>query len=212
MRAELQIEERVADVLAGVRVTDPSAVARRDRAAAARKAYRGWLAQRLDGSVAVADDDIDTDTEPIMAEFLAHLVALVEQPMLHAFFLWHGGNPSAADNAWRLSGAAMLYGTAIVRHGASQGRVPTPATIPAVGMATSAEDAFDRDISLVTTCMDLGRRAAEAQADDATARLCVRIANDCQLISDMKMDQTFPAQFGRSQVFESFAATRERHL
>ncbi|MCU9838458.1 hypothetical protein OEZ49_11830 [Ruegeria sp. WL0004] len=68
------------------------------------------------------------------------------------------------------------------------------------------------DISLVTTCMDLGRRAAEAQADDATARLCVRIANDCQLISDMKMDQTFPAQFGRSQVFESFAATRERHL
>ena len=54
--------------------------------------------------------------------------------------------------------------------------------------------------------------AATAHADEAMARLCVRIADDCELIANMEMDEEFPAVFGRSPVFESFATTRERHL
>jgi hypothetical protein len=61
-------------------------------------------------------------------------------------------------------------------------------------------------------CADLGRSAAEAGEDGVTRRLCLRIADDCDLIADMEMDQEFPAVFGRSPVFESFVATRDRHL
>ena len=147
-----------------------------------------------------------------MARFLAHLITLVEQPMLHAFLLWHQGNQTGADNAWRLSGAAMLYGTALVRRGALSGKVPVPGPIPMAVMAKSPSVAFDADMVLVRQCAALGRDAAGAEQDEAMSRLCHRIADDCDLIAAMEIDQEFPAVFGRSPVFESFAATRDKHL
>jgi len=209
LQSELRIERHFADILDAIRIADPDGAARANRAAAPRQAYREWLQERMD---ATTPEIVSHETTPSMGEFLAQLIALVEQAMLHAFLLWHQGRGIGADNAWRLSGAAMLYGTAVVRCGALLDAIPTPASIPSVQMAESASEAFDADMMLVRRCADLGRDAAEADGDDATRRTCLRIVDDCDLVADMKMDQDFPAVFGRSPVFESFAATRERHL
>ena len=209
LRSEFRMEEHFADVLDATQVTDSEAIALVDRAAAPRQAYREWLAEQIDTTVSASAPH---ETKQSMAEFVAHLIALVEQAMLHAFFLWHLGHRNWADNAWRLSGAAMLYGAALVRRGARVNAVPNPACINPVEMAASPSEAFDADIFLVKRCADLGRIAAEEENDEATGGLCLRIACDCDLIANMDMDQDFPAVFGRSPVFESFEATRERHV
>jgi bacterioferritin (cytochrome b1) len=209
LRSELQMEERFADVLDATQVVDSEAMARVSRAAAPRRAYRDWLGKQIGRTTPAS---VPCETKPSMAELLAHLIALIEQAMLHAFLLWHLGHRNGADNAWRLSGAAMLYGTAIVRRGALMNALPTPASSSPVEMAASPSDAFDADMVLVKRCADLARTAAEEEDDEATSRLCLRVADDCDLIANMEMDQDFPAVFGRSPVFESFAATRDRHL
>lgn len=211
VRSELQMEEYFADVLEKIEVADPDAQARVERASAPRQEYREWLTSRSDDR---NDANANDETGKFLAEFLAHLIALVEQPMLHAFSLWHAGDRASADNAWRLSGAAMLYGTALIRRGAAKDRVPVPAHIPGVRMAANASEGLADDLVLVKQCADLGRAAAEVEArqDAAMGRLCIRIADDCELISDMKPDREFLAIFGRSPAFESFGTTRDRHL
>lgn len=209
LRAELCMEEYFADVLQATEVIDSAAQDRVDRASAPRRAYREWLTEQLGP---YGPGQTATASESPLAAFLAHLIALIEQPMLHAFVLWQQGNRTAADNAWRLSGAAMLYGTSLVRRGVLINAIPTPATIPSVRMAANLSEAFETDILLVRRCAELGRHAAEAEENNATQRLCNRIVDDCNLIAAMDKDDEFPAAFGRSPVFESFAETRERHL
>lgn len=209
LAAELSMEDRIADVLATLQVVEPAARARVERAAAPRQAYRDWLAEQAAASEPPGQAP---ETGPAMAAFTAELIALVEQAMLHAFLLWYQGDRAGADNAWRLSGAAMLYGTALVRLAAPSHALSTPSLIPAVRMAERPEDAFHDDIALTNRCAELGRAAAEAERNGTMRSLCLRIADDCDLIATMTKGQEFPAVFGRSPVFESFAATRERHL
>jgi bacterioferritin (cytochrome b1) len=211
VRSELRIEQQFADILVKTKVADPEAKARVQRASAPRREYREWLTSQADSS---SDALANGETGKPMAEFLAHLIVLVEQPMLHAFLLWHLGDRTGADNAWRLSGAAMLYGAALVKRGAAKNRVPIPATIPGVRMAANQSEAHAADTELVKLCASVARHAAETEAADdaAMGRLCVRIADDCDLIADMKLGEDFPAVFGRSPAFESFATTRDRHL
>ena len=209
LRAELRMEEGFAGVLEATQLTDPDAMARVSRAAAPRQAYRDWLIEQVADTT---PSNPPPETNPALAEFFALLIALVEQAMIHASFLWHLGDHSRADNAWRLSGAAMLYGTALVRLGALADLVPTPSAVPAVRMAASPSAAFQADILLTRQCAELARSAAADAADQETHELCLRIAGECDLIAGMKTGQAFPATFGRSPVFESFAATRERYL
>ena len=158
---------------------------------------------------------MDTDgdkTPPALADLTAALIALVEQSMLHAFKLWHTGQVAEADNAWRLSGAAMLYGTALVKRAALAGNMPAPSTSPGMKMQNNLDSAFQADMALVQRCAEIGRTSANALGGNAIGRVCVRIADDCDLILGMEPSGEFPATFGRSPVFESFSATREKHL
>lgn len=209
LQSEFRMEQHFEDVLDVTHVSDPEAVARINRAAAPRKAYREWLAKEFEATNSM---QASRETKPCMADLVAHLIELVEQAMLHAFLHWHRGKRNWADNAWRLSGAAMLYETALVRRAAVAKAIPEPSAIAPVEMAASPSEAFAADILLVTKCAELAQLAGEREDDEATRRLCLRIADDCSLIANMEVNQDFPAVFGRSPVFESFAATREKHV
>jgi bacterioferritin (cytochrome b1) len=209
LHAELRMEKQLASVIGSMRLTDERALARLSRAAAPRQRYREWLEAQIVGPEVRFYGD-ETGSE--MREFIAHLLALVEQAMLHAFLFRHLGRVAEADNAWRLSGAAMLFGAALVRRGAASGIVPTPGKIPAVCIGACLDDAFKADMALVRRCADLGRAAAEAESREPMQRDCRRIITDCDLIAGMQTTDDFPGVFGRSQAFESFAATCERHL
>ena len=209
LHAEHHMEMCITEVLGRIDVVGSEALAKVDRAAAPRPDYQFWLNGQIAG--------LDTEgklhrTNVSMAEFTAAMMALIEQSMLHAFYYWHANRLTEADNFWRISGAAMLYGTALVRRGALMDALPTPGTIVSVEMQEDLQDAFHSDRHLVQQCARLARAAANDEKDEATRRICLRIADDCSLIENMKIDGDFPAIFGRSKVFESFAATRERHL
>jgi bacterioferritin (cytochrome b1) len=208
--SEMQMEQHLSRVIETLDITGEAARAYVDKAAAPRGTYRDWLNAEI-AKLGPRDRGEDT-TPPSLASFIAELIALVEQPMLHAFKLWHSGQNAEADNAWRLSGAAMLYGTAIIKRAALSGDMPAPAVSPAVQMQEDRTTAFEADMALVQSCADIGRKAADASGDTAMRRVCSKIAEDCDIILDMEPDGEFPATFGRSPVFESFSATREKHL
>ena len=209
LRAELRMERHLASVLDDIDVSDQGAKLLFGRAAAPRDEYRNWLEVEIKRHEPVAYED---RTSKALAVLFAELIALVEQSMMRAFMLWHSGHKIEADNAWRLSGASMLYGTAIVKRAAHDGWMPIPSASPEVLMAYVAKDSFEADMTLVRRCAEMGQAAADSDSDDAMSRTCLRISEDCGLILTMEADGEFPAVFGRSPVFESFGATLDRHL
>ena len=209
LRAEEGVEAQLNDTLHSISVHSPDAVARVGRASAPRADYTKWLKSQI---AIHKSENGPSPTRKEMSEFVAAIIALVEQPMLHAFLFWHDNCRIEADNFWRISGAAMLYGTALVKRGALNGSIPKPACIPGVQMERDLDNAFQSDVVLVQNCARLGRAAANCESDKAVKRICLRIADDCDLISTMSVDGQFPASLGYSKVFDSFAATLERHV
>jgi bacterioferritin (cytochrome b1) len=209
LRAEHRLEVGFAEFLGGVSVSTPEARSRVNRATAPRQAYQTWLENELAKTSGIGVID---DTGEAVAEMMAHLIALIEQAMVHAFVLWHQDDRLGADLAWQISGAAMLYATAIVRCGALENRVPVPAPIPAVKPDMTGKAAFDRDIELLNSCAVAAKAASVEQSGNAMSPLCSEIADDCERILTIVRGQDFPAELGKSQAFASFAATRDRTL
>ncbi|MEQ8291521.1 MAG: hypothetical protein RIA08_04880 [Roseovarius sp.] len=208
LRAEREMEEAMAAVLGAARAEDDAARACIARAAAPRADYRGWLEARLAEAGAPGPD---VETVPEVAGVLALLTALVEQALLHAFLARAQADRAGADNAWRLSGAAMLYATAIVRAGLADGQGVVPGEVPGVGMAATPEAAFEADMALTRRCAEAARRAAERQEREM-GRLCGRIAEACDRIAGMGRNGAFPDGFGRAPMFDDFEATCARFL
>ena len=143
------MEVGFAEFLDGVSVSTSEARSRVNRATAPRRAYQTWLENELAKTSGIGVTD---DTGEAVAEMMAYLIALIEQAMAHAFVLWHKDDRPGADLAWKISGAAMLYATEIVRCGALENRVPVPAPIPAVEPDMTGKAAFVRDIELLNRC------------------------------------------------------------
>ena len=209
LSAEHQLEVSFSEFLGGVSVSTPEARSRVKRATAPRRAYQTWLKNELAKTSGVGVID---DTDEAVAEMMAHLIALIEQAMVHAFVLWHQDDRPGADLAWKISGAAMLYATEIVRCGALENGVPVPASIPAVEPDMTGKAAFDRDIELLNRCIIAAKAASVEQSGKAMSPLCSKIAEDCERILTSVRGQDFPAELGKSQAFSSFAATRDRTL
>ncbi|MDU8946369.1 hypothetical protein [Ovoidimarina sediminis] len=209
LSSELRMEQHMASVIDELDFVGGETRPFIDRAAGARGEYRNWLEIEIRRHEPVTCDD---KTSKAVAALLAELIALVEQSMMCAFMLWHSGRKIEADNAWRLSGASMLYGTALIKRAAYDGWMPAPSVSPEVLMPYTPEEAFGLDMILVRRCAEMGQEAAKKSGDDAISRICLRISEDCDLMLDMQADGEFPAVFGRSPVFESFAATLEKHL
>ncbi|MDX1576571.1 MAG: hypothetical protein R3285_10280, partial [Kiloniellales bacterium] len=155
--AEQAMERRLAAVLADVRVTSPAARAHVATAQAPRRAYAEWLAERL--SERNADDGDRARPDPAAADLVAHLIAMIEQSLAHAFVHRHAGDTAGADAAWAASGSAMMQLTALVRLFAARQDVPAPGAFPALRIARRPELAVEADASLSAL---VARRAAEA--------------------------------------------------
>lgn len=209
LRAEREMEEAMATVLGAARAEDDAARACIARAAAPRSDYRAWLEARLAEAGAPGPD---VETAPELERVLALLTALVEQALLHAFLARVEADRAGADNAWRLSGAAMLYATAIVRAGLADGQGVVPGEVPGVGMAETPEAAFEADMALTRRCAAAARRAAGVQAGPEMGRVCGRIAEACDRIAGMARNGAFPEGFGQAPMFDDFEATCARFL
>ena len=207
LESEHAMEMHLADVLAGLDICDPQAKARVDRAAAPRAAYKSWLETRVKS---YSSAEQISESRQAVTDLFSHLLVLIEQSLVHAFVRWHQGDPKGADSAWQISGAAMLYATALVRRTAQNCRMPKRIMIPALAFSATAPDAFQLDLELVQQCGGAARLVAEEGEDEALSQLCLQIAEDCERIVVMKRGQEFPAKLGKSAAFSNFAKSRER--
>lgn len=207
LESEHAMEAHLADVFAGLRICDPQAKALIDRAAAPRAAYKSWLETRMNS---YSSAEQISESSQAVTDLFSHLLVLIEQSLVHAFVRWHRGDPKGADNAWQISGAAMLYATALVRRTAQTCGMPKRILIPALAFSATAPDAFQLDLELVRQCGDAARLVAEQGEDEALSKLCLKIVEDCERIAGMKRGQKFPAKLGKSAAFSNFAQSRER--
>ena len=98
LRSEKALEQRLFAAIEDAVCTDDHPRALISAARAPREAYAAWLTDQLDGSG--VDETLEDDLFPESFGVFAHLIATIEQAMVHAFVHWHEGEAKIADAAW----------------------------------------------------------------------------------------------------------------
>jgi bacterioferritin (cytochrome b1) len=206
--AEQAMEQRLSAAIDGAQVTSQRAQALVATAQEPREAYARWLAERLfeSDTNGAAESRTDADT----ADLVAHLIAMIEQAMAHAFVHWHAGDVANADAAWAASGGAMMQLTEMVRLFAAQRSVPAPGAFPAMHIALRPEEAVEADRRLAALCAEEAARVAGHSAEDTIADLCRRIADYSLEQSRWRPGSEHPASRTNPPAFASFEATLKR--
>ena len=208
--SEQIMERQLSATIEKAACTDDRAQALISAAAEPREAYAAWLTDRLNRADHDASGATFAGTET--AGVIAHLIALIEQTMVHAFVHWHGGDPDGADAAWASSGAAMMDMTEMVHLFAAHRTVPVPGEFPALQIVGEAAEAFDCDRQLAARCAIEAARASDECDEIAIANLCRKIADRCLELSRWNPGQAHPAANGIPAAVGSFEATQKRFV
>ena len=160
-------------------------------ARAPREAYAAWLTDQLDGTG--VDEALEDDLFPESFGVFAHLIATIEQAMVHAFVHWYEGEVDIANAAWATSGAAMMQATEFVHLFAAHRTLPVPRDMPALQIASESAAGLEFDRHLAGRCAHEAAEAADACNDIAIADLCRKIARYSLQLSGWKKGQAHPA-------------------
>lgn len=202
--AERTVEQRMSaalsfDVGAGHPAAGWIAAAR-----APRRPYAVWLDERE--RALVEEQPVDRTGANTLGGMFAHLIALIEQAMAHAFVHWHRGTKHDADTAWAASGAAMMKATALVRVTAAHRAIPVPAKDVAITIQSDPASAHEADRCLASSCAGSAHEAAEDTEGDI-AVLCRDVAAYAQRLAAQKCYDANPVVTGGSKAFHSFEKT-----
>ncbi len=210
LASEQALEQRLFAAIERAVCTDDRPRALVSAARAPREGYAAWLADQLDGSGGeVAPADV---LFPETARVFAHLIATLEQAMMHAFVHWHRGDANIADAAWSTSGAAMMHVTEFVHLFAARQTVPLPGEMPALEIASEPAAALDFGRQLAERCAREATAASDACDEIAIAGLCRRIADYYLRLSGWTPGRMHPAANDNPAVFSSFEASLRRHV
>lgn len=208
LRAELAYEQRLLAAIEETNCSNDRARALLSSARAPRQAYATWLISQLDG--AGVDEPVKEELFPESIGVFAHLIALIEQTLVHAFVHRHQGEVESADATWATCGAAMMQATEFVHLFSPHGTLPRPAEIPALQLAGQSAAAFEFDRRLVGSCAREAAAAAEACSDSGIAGLCEKIARYCSRLSAWKTGEAHPALGDTPSAFSSFEGSLRR--
>ena len=185
--AELQLDCRLGDVLTSVeRELRPRAghvpLELVSIPLESRTDYQDWLRQRLEHpGDGVKPRELAEPARSGLDALFANLMVTINQTLVHAFVHWHGGEPDLADNAWEMSGAAMMHATGIVNSLALRHVAPDPrravmqGTVALPCVAAAPPDALASDHLLAERCRAAAQQAAIAQEDAELAATCGRV-------------------------------------
>ena len=208
--SENALEQRLFAVIAEAVCTDDHPRALVSAARAPREAYAEWLADQLDGPG--VDETLQDDLFPESVGVFAHLIATIEQAMVHAFVHWHEGEAGVADAAWATSGAAMMQAGEFVHLFAAHRTLPVPREMPMLRIASESAAALDFDRQLAGSSAREAAEAADACNDIAIADLCRKIARYSLRLSGWKPGDTHPAANENPAAFSSFERTLRKFV
>jgi bacterioferritin (cytochrome b1) len=208
--SESALEQRLFAAIEDAVCTDDQPRALISAARAPREAYAAWLTDQLDGSG--VDETLEDDLFPESFGVFAHLIATIEQALVHAFVHRHEGEAKIADAAWATSGAAMMQATEFVHLFAAHQTLPLPREIPALRIASESAAGLDFDRQLAGSCAREAAEAADACNDIAIADLCRKIARYSLQVSGWKPGDTHPAANENPAAFSSFERTLRKFV
>ncbi|GAF91617.1 unnamed protein product, partial [marine sediment metagenome] len=210
LRSEKALEQRLFATIEEAVCTDDRARALMSAARTPRKAYAAWLTVQLDGPG--VDETSGDDLFPESIGVFTHLIATIEQAMVHAFVHWHDGEVEIADAAWATSGAAMMQATEFVHLFAAHRTLPLPREIPALWIASESAAGLEFDRQLAGSCAREAAEAADACKDIAIADLCRKIARYSLQVSAWKTGEAHPAADDNPVGFNSFERTLRKFV
>ena len=208
--SENALEQRLLAAIEEAVCTDDHPRALVSAARAPRKSYAAWLTAQLDGSG--VDETLQDDLFPESFGVFAHLIATIEQAMVHAFVHWYEGEVQIADAAWATSGAAMMQATEFVHLFAAHRTLPLPREMPALQIASESAAGLEFDRQLAGSCAREAAEAADACNDIAVADLCRKIARYSLRLSGWKIGEAHPAADDNPAVFGSFEGTLRKFV
>jgi hypothetical protein len=208
--SEFALEQRLSAVIEKAVCTNDQPRALTLAARAPRGAYADWLTDRLDGPR--DHETLQDDLFPESFGVFAHLIATIEQAMVHAFVHWYEGELRIADAAWATSGAAMMQATEFVHLFAAHGTLPLPNELPGLRIAGESAAGLEFDRQLADSCAREAAEAADACNDIAIADLCSRIARYSSRLSAWKTGHAHPAADDNPAAFSSFEGTLRKFV
>lgn len=206
LQSEVRMEKHLNTIIESLLVTTPEAQARVARAKAPRGAYQNWLKSKILTFPKTTAPSQDETPKPAL---LPILLQLMEQTLIHAFLRWHQDDPDAADTAWQMSGAAMLYLTALAPYCGTDEINPKGISLPPMNYG-KVDDSFQADIKLVNRCAEAALNTASGGSCDALRLLCQKIFDDCKCIAATQRGHKIKASLGSSKAFAKFGPIRER--
>jgi bacterioferritin (cytochrome b1) len=208
--SEQAMEQRLFAAIEKAACTDDRARALISTAKAPREGYAVWLTDQLKGPG--GDRSPEDLSLPETGRVFAHLIATIEQAMVHAFVHWHRSSADIADATWATSGAAMMAATEFVHLFAARQTVPLPGAMPALRIASEPAAALDFDRQLAGRCAREAAEASDTCNEIAIAELCRRIADYSAQLSSWMPGQKHPASNNNPAAFSSFEATLRRYV
>ncbi len=206
LQTELAFEQGFQAFLQTLEFQSGGAQEKLAQAKAPREAYRSWLAETLGHTPPDPDAQFPVPEKP---RLFPVLLQLMEQSLLHAFANWHEDMVEEASTSWQISGAAMLYLRALSDFCGSDNHEAGGIKIPGTAVVDTIVR-FDAEIRLVQESAEAARELAETSEDRKLAKLCLKVAEDCDRVVGTRNGAPIEANLGRSSVFGDFSDTRAR--
>ena len=213
LQAELKFEMEFEVFLRDLKIKGKAENQRLARAKAPREAYRYWLSETLEDipTDPCCHPDVRDDDPRDAHQLLSALLQLMEQALVHAFANWHEDRIAEASTSWQISGAAMLYLTALSDHCGTDNREAAGIEVPG-STAAPTTGRYDADMRLVANVATAAHSLAATCDDRSLKNLCRKVAEDCERLIQTKNGDPINARLGQSRVFGDFRETRERFI
>lgn len=170
-----------------------------------RERYRHWLAYYENHP---RQEEDESGTRKTVRALVSECLALMEQALLDAFVFWARDSKEAANNSWRISGAAMLYITALSKFCGSVRDGDTISISPSQPRIDTDQDKTEQ--LLISRCLKMAHSAAYCCPDQIVAKLFIEIARDCEKLARLRTDDAIQLGLGYSDIFCDFQNARNR--
>lgn len=199
---ELRLDQRLERVLldAQRKLTGGRAwAALIDAPLAVRSDYQNWLKAEIEcEDHRDKTDDRSTGTPACISELFAHLMILISQSLAHSFVHWHNNRADLANDAWFISGAAMMHAAALTNACArahialAPGEAIGQGPVPFPQFRNRTVEAIEADLERARYCRSVAAGAALELGPTKLGEICQGIASYHAVLAQWQIGHPLP--------------------
>ena len=170
-----------------------------DTPLAVRSDYQNWLKAEIEREDhRDKTDDRSTGTPACISELFAHLMILISQSMAHSFVHWHNNRVDLANDAWFISGAAMMHATALTNTCARAHIALAPGEAIGQGSVLFPQfrnrtvEAIEADLERARYCCSVAEGATLELGPTKLGEICQSIASYHEVLAQWQIGHPLP--------------------